>query len=261
MIERPLRGWKEIGAFLGTSPRSAQRWERDLALPVHRLRTTTGSVVSAYPSELDAWRNRVGADLRDDQAERILDNDPDVGDGRDTSDEIAMSTPTSAAPASPPARRPFPVAWWLAVAAALVVVAAAGTLLRSGQHAPASRPAESGREPVAGARPAGAGAEHREQGLAAGATTAVTLRFTRDRVTVRLRVQKGELATMVLPGVPVLRVRAIRAGSELTVELFRQAGTAPAASGLPRVAALRLARRAPALVTFAGTAPIAIAWE
>lgn len=63
MIEQPLRGWKDIAAFLGTSSRSAQRWERELGMPVHRLRETTGSVVSAYPSELDAWRRGLSAEL------------------------------------------------------------------------------------------------------------------------------------------------------------------------------------------------------
>jgi len=38
MAERRLDSWKEIGAYLGRSPRTVQRWERQEGLPVHRLR-------------------------------------------------------------------------------------------------------------------------------------------------------------------------------------------------------------------------------
>jgi hypothetical protein len=52
-----LNGWKEIAAYLGKSPRSAQRWERDLSLPVRRINTAEGgSIVYAHRSELDLWR-------------------------------------------------------------------------------------------------------------------------------------------------------------------------------------------------------------
>ena len=54
-----LNGWKEIAAHLGRSARSVQRWERDLGLPVHRIKTPeAGSIVYALKSEVDAWRNR-----------------------------------------------------------------------------------------------------------------------------------------------------------------------------------------------------------
>jgi hypothetical protein len=35
-MEEELRGWKAIADSLGASPRTAQRWERDLRLPVRR---------------------------------------------------------------------------------------------------------------------------------------------------------------------------------------------------------------------------------
>src|SRR5512146_2324557 len=53
---RPLRGWKEIAQYLGTSERTAQRWERELDLPVHRVRSTPGATVYASANELDVWR-------------------------------------------------------------------------------------------------------------------------------------------------------------------------------------------------------------
>jgi len=51
-----LDSWKEIAAYLGRSARCAQRWERNLGLPVHRIRHTEGYTVYAYAAELDAWR-------------------------------------------------------------------------------------------------------------------------------------------------------------------------------------------------------------
>jgi len=76
VVETPVRGWKEIAAFLGTSSRSAQRWERELGMPVHRLRETTGSVVSAYPSELEVWRRGLSAELA---AQAGADTEPGEG--------------------------------------------------------------------------------------------------------------------------------------------------------------------------------------
>jgi hypothetical protein len=51
-----LSGWKEIASWSGRSVRSVQRWERDLGLPVHRIKTPDGQSVYARRSELDAWR-------------------------------------------------------------------------------------------------------------------------------------------------------------------------------------------------------------
>jgi hypothetical protein len=50
-----LKGWKQIGAFLNTSARTAQRWERTLGLPVHRIGLTSSTAVFADPSELLEW--------------------------------------------------------------------------------------------------------------------------------------------------------------------------------------------------------------
>lgn len=51
-----LDSWKEIANYLGRSARCAQRWERNLGLPVHRIRHVEGFTVYAYVEELDAWR-------------------------------------------------------------------------------------------------------------------------------------------------------------------------------------------------------------
>lgn len=52
-----LHGWKEIAAHIGKSVRAAQRWERELGLPVRRLKTAAGQVVFARREELAAWQS------------------------------------------------------------------------------------------------------------------------------------------------------------------------------------------------------------
>jgi hypothetical protein len=47
-----LNGWKEIASYLGKGVRTAQRWERQFGMPIHRI---GGEVVFALRSEIDAW--------------------------------------------------------------------------------------------------------------------------------------------------------------------------------------------------------------
>lgn len=58
-----LESWKEIASYLGRTPRTVQRWERQEGLPVHRLLHDKLGSVYANRSELDAWwserRNRL----------------------------------------------------------------------------------------------------------------------------------------------------------------------------------------------------------
>jgi hypothetical protein len=51
-----LNGWKDIAAHLGRSVRSVQRWEREIGLPVHRIKTAEGQTVYASRHEIDEWR-------------------------------------------------------------------------------------------------------------------------------------------------------------------------------------------------------------
>lgn len=50
-----LSSWKEIAQFLGKGVRTAQRWERELGLPVHRPEQSNRYVVLADPGELLHW--------------------------------------------------------------------------------------------------------------------------------------------------------------------------------------------------------------
>jgi hypothetical protein len=50
-----LDGWKEIADYLGKAVRTAQRWERELGMPVHRLMGTGREIIFAFRSEIDRW--------------------------------------------------------------------------------------------------------------------------------------------------------------------------------------------------------------
>jgi TolB-like protein len=53
--ERRLDSWKEIAAFFGRDERTVRRWEKDSALPVHRVPGGAKGRVFAYESELAQW--------------------------------------------------------------------------------------------------------------------------------------------------------------------------------------------------------------
>ena len=55
-----LNSWKEIAAYVGRGVRTVQRWERLLALPVHRIGKGKRSPVYAYAKELNFWRMTSG---------------------------------------------------------------------------------------------------------------------------------------------------------------------------------------------------------
>jgi PIN domain nuclease of toxin-antitoxin system len=48
-------GWKQIANYLGKGVRSVQRYERELALPIHRPAGKSRAAVIATKSELDNW--------------------------------------------------------------------------------------------------------------------------------------------------------------------------------------------------------------
>lgn len=56
-----LVGWKELAGYLGTSPRTVQRWEQEKGLPVRRVPGSSGHSVFADPAELDRWLESKGS--------------------------------------------------------------------------------------------------------------------------------------------------------------------------------------------------------
>ncbi|MDX2154419.1 MAG: hypothetical protein SFV54_27000 [Bryobacteraceae bacterium] len=55
---RELSSWKEIAQYLGVNVRTAQNWERDLALPVRRMSTGRRGRVVAVIAELENWKRQ-----------------------------------------------------------------------------------------------------------------------------------------------------------------------------------------------------------
>src|SRR5262252_3587471 len=53
--DRRLDSWKEIAAFFGRDERTVRRWEKENALPVHRIPGAAKGRVFAYESELRQW--------------------------------------------------------------------------------------------------------------------------------------------------------------------------------------------------------------
>ena len=114
-----LQGWKEVASYLARSVRCVQRWEREIGLPVHRIKGVDGQSVYAVRSEIDAWR--ASRDLPKPEPEDI-----------DT-ETASVQSPTSSTvgPANPPAAESGPqirrslLAW---IAAAAMIVAAASFL-------------------------------------------------------------------------------------------------------------------------------------
>jgi len=53
-VRQRLETWGEIATYLGVEIRTAQRWEKRMALPVRRL--DGGQAVYALADDLDAWR-------------------------------------------------------------------------------------------------------------------------------------------------------------------------------------------------------------
>lgn len=65
MNDRLLNGWKEISSYLDRGVRTAQRWELQFGMPVHRPASKLRTAVVAFADELDQWlvRNRSRLDL------------------------------------------------------------------------------------------------------------------------------------------------------------------------------------------------------
>jgi|WetSurMetagenome_2_1015567.scaffolds.fasta_scaffold75946_3 hypothetical protein len=89
MTDDHLRGWKDISAFLRTSERTAQRWEDELGLPVHRF-GQSHRMVFAIPSELRAWRQSAAVRT----ALHEFDELPELPEGR-------LATPPGGVPSQP----------------------------------------------------------------------------------------------------------------------------------------------------------------
>jgi tetratricopeptide (TPR) repeat protein len=119
---RRLDSWKEIAAFFGRDERTVKRWEKERALPVHRVPGGVRSGVFAYTDELSQWLKDPAA------AEREFPGAPDVGtDGREVSSAgvLADVNPSISqavlVPAASPASSKFVVARILGLLLAILL--------------------------------------------------------------------------------------------------------------------------------------------
>ena len=118
-----LDGWKEIASYIGRGVRTAQRWERELGMPVHRLNTGAADVVFADRREIDLWiRRQSSLDLTPDVS------DP-IGTGTNAAPGTAIPPAVSGQAVGPgvPARTRAARRRWLGLAAALAVAGLAFT--------------------------------------------------------------------------------------------------------------------------------------
>jgi hypothetical protein len=112
MADRPndkLSNWKDIAAFLQRDVRTAQRWERENGLPIHRVPGAKGHSVYAYPEEINRWFER--RQITSDPQLLSLEEVPEGSDG----DRIGMPIP---APTQTLARP----SWWHRYVPAVLVL-------------------------------------------------------------------------------------------------------------------------------------------
>lgn len=130
-----LRGWKDIGAHFGASDRTAQRWERDHGMPVHRTGRTRGASVFALPEELDAWRI----------SPEGLCAGSEGGNGAHPQGATATAVlvPSQAVDAGPTFLRSRKALITVAAAAVLVAAVAVGWLMLARRTSPADAPRRS----------------------------------------------------------------------------------------------------------------------
>jgi tetratricopeptide (TPR) repeat protein len=102
--------WKEIAAYLGRGERTVKRWERDRALPTHRIPGTGRATVYAYTGELDEWlQSRKGnaLSLVEEEEELAESAEPSATalDEQDSALDPALPTPPTSFPRPQPRHR------------------------------------------------------------------------------------------------------------------------------------------------------------
>jgi hypothetical protein len=183
-MDDELRGWKAIADYLGTSDRTAQRWERDLGLPVRRGGGAKGTTVVATPQDLDQWRSSpVGVRAESERSADPAKPTPSqpAGDAPGEQEQgTSEGTDRMARALGGRAARGWLVAG--AVTAVVAVAAAGAWLLR-----------DSPRQKVA---VAGTGAVAARPAAAAGIGSVVVLKLTAaSGETWSLRVKNGAMAS------------------------------------------------------------------
>ncbi len=101
-----LDSWKVIASYLDRDVRTVRRWERELGLPIRRVRGEGGRSVFAYVAEIDEWLHRAPVKERDVAASANAGQAP----------AESQDTPSSRA-------RPRRTITWIALAAVTTLMA------------------------------------------------------------------------------------------------------------------------------------------
>ena len=120
-LDRRLDSWKEIAAFFGRDERTVRRWEKENALPVHRVPGGAKGRVFAYEAELRDWLSTPQAVSRSS------------GGAEERASQSRVEGPASVRVESDSRRSPRFLGGW-AVALALCLVLTGGIVAYRNRH-------------------------------------------------------------------------------------------------------------------------------
>lgn len=124
-----LDGWKAVADYLGKSVRTAQRWNAESGLPVHKLGAGPREHVYAYRSELDEWRRSASRRVGGLNGHNGVNGDAGEAGSPDGGDRETRNGRTGEDDAEPDSAETRPSRRWrwpLIAAAAAVALAAVG---------------------------------------------------------------------------------------------------------------------------------------
>jgi hypothetical protein len=124
----PLTSWKAIAAYLGCDERTAQRWESECGLPVHRTPGRKRGSIFAFKHELDEWLRQGGDKL----PSAAIVTEP--RDSKEAGPDASKEPPSAATPARPTSHRKYFVG--IGAVAALILIGV-GTVFFSHRSAAA----------------------------------------------------------------------------------------------------------------------------
>jgi len=118
--KRRLDSWKEIAAFFGRDERTVKRWEKERALPVHRVPGGVRSGVFAYAAELSQWLKDPGAAVTE-SSEQASGAEANVSSGDAIRDAEPVISGQALVPAIPARSSRFQVARILGLLLAILL--------------------------------------------------------------------------------------------------------------------------------------------
>ena len=133
-----LDSWKEIAAYLNRDVRTVIRWEREKALPVHRVPGGRRKAVFAYKHEIDAWL--AGGNASGDHAAPPAAEDAGTAEPQDNSPQVFVTAAVSEAESDQAPQGIFHNRNWklMGLVAGLVVLAGVTVALLPHSHTSAA---------------------------------------------------------------------------------------------------------------------------